>query len=91
MGPCQPSSQGVVAGVCVGNDLLAFTLICILYLALYDGVAVMEHPAMPSLEHAAFGVEIAYHAADYFHAWVLSFSHCVKAFWELPPQSLHRC
>ena len=39
--------------VCVGNDLLTFTLICIMYLALYDGVAVMEHPAQPSSEQAA--------------------------------------
>ena len=39
--------------VCVGNDLLTFTMICILYLALFDGVAVMEHPAMSSQETAA--------------------------------------
>ena len=38
--------------VCMGNDLLTFTLLCILFLAQNDGIAVLEHPAEPSVEGA---------------------------------------
>lgn len=36
-----------VMQVGMGNDLLSFTLLCILFLARYEGVAVLEHPAEP--------------------------------------------
>ena len=36
----------------MGNDLLSFSLLCVLFLAQSDGLAVLEHPAEPSKEDA---------------------------------------
>lgn len=39
--------------LCVGNDLLFFSILCIIALIEVDGFAIMEHPAEPAIETSA--------------------------------------